>query len=86
MSAAADNCGLFPIFKVENVKQIEKGRAGSSKVAPSSTSSEVADNAKSQVVSDSAGVSLSGCTDTNEASSSLKPSSRLPPRPLGRSG
>ena len=82
MSAAADNCGLFPIFKVENVKQIEKGRAGSSKVAPSSTSSEVADNAKSQVVSDSAGVSLSGCTGRNEASCSF---SRSPPRPPVRS-
>ncbi|CAN7041929.1 unnamed protein product [Brassica rapa subsp. trilocularis] len=63
---------------VENVEQIEKGRAGSSKVASSSTTSEVTDNAKSKVVSDSAGVSLSGCTGTNKASCSF---SRLPPRP-----
>ena len=72
----------FPFSKVENVKQIEKGRAGSSKVASSSTTSEVTDNAKSQVVSDSAGVSLSGCTGTNKASCSF---SRLPPRPPVRS-
>ncbi|KAG2325962.1 hypothetical protein Bca52824_008690 [Brassica carinata] len=65
-------------IKVENIK---KGRACSSKVASSSATSQVTDDAMLQ---DSAGVSLSGCT---EASSSFteKPSSRLPPRPLVRS-
>ncbi|CAH8337062.1 unnamed protein product [Eruca vesicaria subsp. sativa] len=70
-------------IQVENIKQVkQKGREGSSKVASSSATSQVTD-AKVHVVSDSAGVSL--CT--NEASCSFveKPSSELPPRPLGRS-
>ncbi|KAJ0231038.1 Cyclin-A2-4 [Hirschfeldia incana] len=59
--------------------QTKKGKAGSSKVASSSATSQVTDDdAKVQVVSDSGGVSLSGCTGTNEASCSF---SRLPPRP-----
>ncbi|CAH8258795.1 unnamed protein product [Arabidopsis lyrata] len=67
---------------VENIKLIKKGRPSSSKVASSSATSQVTD-AK-------LGGSSSGCTDTslgtNEASYSFiaKPSSRLPPRPLGR--
>ncbi|KAG7652380.1 Cyclin-like [Arabidopsis thaliana x Arabidopsis arenosa] len=73
---------------VENIKQIKKGRpsSSSSKVASSSATSQVTD---AKVVSNSAGESLSGCTDTslgtNEASYSFIPklSSRLPPRPLG---
>lgn len=75
---------------MENIKQIKKGRACSSKVASSTATSEVTD-AKVEVVSNSAGGSLTGCTSTslgtNEASFSFieKRSSRLPPRPLGRS-
>ncbi|CAE5964796.1 unnamed protein product [Arabidopsis arenosa] len=73
---------------VENIKQIKKGRpsSSSSKVASSSATSQVTD---AKVVSNSAGESLSGCTDTslgtNEASYSFIPklSSRLPRRPLG---
>ncbi|CAH8356193.1 unnamed protein product [Eruca vesicaria subsp. sativa] len=66
-------------IQVENIKQIKKGRASSSKVASSSTTSEVID------------AKVHGCTatslGTNEASCSFieKPSSRLPPRPPGRS-
>ncbi|CAH2067980.1 unnamed protein product [Thlaspi arvense] len=78
-------------IQVENIKQIKKGRAGSSMVASSSATSEVTD-AKVEAVSYAAGVSLSGCTgtslDTNEASCSFiqkQRSSRLPPRPLERS-
>ncbi|EOA33887.1 hypothetical protein CARUB_v10021378mg [Capsella rubella] len=73
---------------VDNAKQIKKARASSSKVASSSATSLVTDE-KAQVVENSAGGSLSGCTGTslgtNEASYSFipKPSSRLPPRPLG---
>ncbi|CAN7130792.1 unnamed protein product [Brassica rapa subsp. narinosa] len=74
----------FSAAKLQVVVQIKKGRACSSKVASSSATSQVTDDVKLQVVSDSEGVSLSGCTGTNEASSSSKPSSRLPPRPLGR--
>ena len=70
----------FPIFKVENIKQIKKERASSPKVATSSSTSEVTD-AEVQVVC--TGTSL----DTNEASCSFmgNPSSKLPPRPPGRS-
>lgn len=74
---------------MENIKLIKKGRPSSSKVASSSATSQVTD-AKLEVVSNSVGGSSSGCTDTslgtNEASYSFiaKPSSRLPPRPLGK--
>ncbi|ESQ27072.1 hypothetical protein EUTSA_v10018503mg [Eutrema salsugineum] len=77
-------------IQVENIKQIKKGKASSSKVASASTTSEVTD-AKVEVLSNSVGVSLSGCTSTSlgtdEASYSSieKRSSTLPPRPLGRS-
>jgi cyclin A len=75
---------------VENIKQIKKGRqsSSSSKVASSSATSQVTD-AKVEVVSNSAGASLSVFTDTslgtNETSYSIiaKPSSRSPPRPFG---
>ncbi|XP_010472944.1 PREDICTED: cyclin-A2-4-like, partial [Camelina sativa] len=73
---------------VDNIKQVKKGRASSSKVASSSATSQVTDE-KVEVVANSAGGSLSDCTGTslgtNEASYSFiaKPSSRLPPRPLG---
>ncbi|KAL1199324.1 Cyclin-A2-4 [Cardamine amara subsp. amara] len=68
----------------------KKGRATSSKVASSSATSQVTD-AKVEVVSNSAGGSLSGCTGTslgtNEASYIFmaKQGSSLPPKPLERS-
>ncbi|XP_013615302.1 PREDICTED: cyclin-A2-4-like [Brassica oleracea var. oleracea] len=67
-------------IQVENIKQIKKERASSPKVATSSSTSEVTD-AEVQVVC--TGTSL----DTNEASCSFmgNPSSKLPPRPPGRS-
>ncbi|KAG2313715.1 hypothetical protein Bca52824_025272 [Brassica carinata] len=61
-------------FNAAKIKQIKKGRACFSKVASSSATSQVTDDA---MVQDSAGVSLSGCTGTNQASSSSF--SRLPP-------
>ncbi|CAN6904709.1 unnamed protein product [Brassica oleracea] len=71
---------LNDITNVENIKQIKKERASSPKVATSSSTSEVTD-AEVQVVC--TGTSL----DTNEASCSFmgNPSSKLPPRPPGRS-
>ncbi|KAF8103373.1 hypothetical protein N665_0188s0310 [Sinapis alba] len=73
-----NSCFNAANIKVENSK---KGRAGSSKVA--SSSSAISQVTKLQVLSDSARVSLSGCT--NEAFSSFIESSRLPPRPLATS-
>ncbi|VVA95909.1 unnamed protein product [Arabis nemorensis] len=78
-------------IEVENIKQVKKGRANSSKVASSSVTSEVKE-VKVEVVSNSAGKgSLSGCTGTSLGT--IEPSysfienqcSRLPPRPLERS-
>ncbi|XP_056850151.1 cyclin-A2-4-like isoform X2 [Raphanus sativus] len=79
----ATSCFSAPKIQVENIKQIKKGRAGSSKVASSSPTSQVTDDAKLQAVTDSVGVSLSSCYEAS-CSSIEKPSSRLPPRPLGR--